>query len=130
MRPEEILRELRRRINTKSFLAALIALLKQLGAKLAYATLLLYYSYQSDATPTWAKRTILGSIAYLLAPIDVVPDLTPFLGFSDDFGVLMFGLVSIAGHVTEEIRDKSRKQIVQWFPDVTSDLFSSVDKKL
>ncbi len=130
MRPEDIIRQIKKRIGADSFHAELITFIRRTGAKIAYATLLLYHSYQSGDTPSWAKRTILGSIAYLLAPVDLIPDLTPFLGFSDDFGVLMFGLVSIAGHITQDIREKAQDQITIWFPKATSDLFASVDKKL
>ena len=130
MRPQDIFRQIKKRFNADSFHSELITFIRRTGAKVAYATLLLYHSYQSGDTPSWAKRTILGSIAYLLAPVDLIPDLTPFLGFSDDFGVLMFGLVSIAGHITPDIREKAQDQIMMWFPRVTSDLFEAVDAKL
>ena len=52
----------------------------KLGIKLIYSVLLMFYAYQSEHTPPWAKRIITGAIAYLLLPLDGLPDLTPFIG--------------------------------------------------
>jgi len=69
-----------------------------------YIILLLFFAYKSDATPGWARKIIIGSLAYFLSPFDSIPDLTPFLGMTDDIGVLSFGLVTIACYVDEDVR--------------------------
>jgi hypothetical protein len=38
----------------------------------------------------WAKNIILGTLGYLLAPFDAIPDLSPIIGYTDDIGVLSF----------------------------------------
>jgi uncharacterized membrane protein YkvA (DUF1232 family) len=73
----------------------------RLGAKTVYAALLMYYAYQRKDTPTWAKRIVIGTLGYLLAPIDAIPDLSPFVGFTDDIGILSLGLVAIAGFIND-----------------------------
>ena len=60
MRPKEIIRHIKNKINTDAFHFELVAFIRRAGVKIAYATLLLYHSYQSEDTPSWAKRTILG----------------------------------------------------------------------
>lgn len=100
------------------------------GHNLAYAALLLYHSYRKPDTPGWAKRVVVGSFAYLLAPIDALPDLTPFIGFTDDLGFLMFGLVSIAGHVDATVRDKARKEMTKWFGLTDFSTLRKVDEKI
>ena len=68
---------------------------KLLGQRAVYTVLLMFYAFKRKDTPAWAKNIIIGAIAYFLNPFDGLPDLTPILGYTDDIGVLSFGLVTI-----------------------------------
>ncbi len=129
-RPEEVLSELKQRLNGLELLERLKGYLAGSARKMMYAALLLFFSYQKKDTPGWAKRIVLGSLAYALAPVDLIPDLTPFIGFQDDFGVLMLGLVSIAGHINEDVRTKARTQMSKWFQHADLSELQEVDRKL
>jgi uncharacterized membrane protein YkvA (DUF1232 family) len=128
--PEEYLKNLTRHFDQIRFLKTVRSYIKAAGIKVIYACLLLYYAFNRSETPGWAKRIILGSFAYLLAPIDMVPDLAPFFGFTDDLGVLMFGLVTIAGHVTKDVRVQAKTTVSKWFKNVDSAALAEVDKKI
>lgn len=39
--------------------------------------------------PLWPKLVLLGALAYVAFPLDVLPDALPFLGQLDDLGVLL-----------------------------------------
>ena len=130
MHPKDVFSQLRDRIGSLDFLRQVRQYLRSAGMKVVYAALLLYFAYHAPDTPSWAKRIILGSIAYLLAPIDIVPDLTPFLGFTDDFGILMFGLVSVAGHIDQQTRKQAQTQMKSWFRGIDSNTFQEVDSKI
>ncbi len=103
---------------------------KKLSIKVVYSALLMFYAYRRKDTPRWAKRVITGTLAYFIAPIDAIPDLTPFLGFTDDFGVLSFGLVTVAAFINNEVREKSREQLQKWFGEVNEAELKEVDDKL
>jgi uncharacterized membrane protein YkvA (DUF1232 family) len=49
---------------------------------------------RDPAVPTAAKLLPLGALAYLVSPVDGVPDLIPILGQLDDLGVVMLALES------------------------------------
>jgi len=100
------------------------------GLKTVYSALLLFFAYQRKETPRWAKHIVLGTLGYFLAPIDAVPDLTPVLGYTDDLGVLAFGLVAIAAHVNGEVREKARWQLAKWFGDYDETELEEVDARL
>ena len=104
--------------------------LKTVGVKLTYTALLLYYAYQRSDTPTWAKNIIIGSLAYLISPIDAIPDLTPFLGFTDDIGVLSLGLVTIACYIDDAVREKSKFRLHKFFKVVDEEDLLEVDARL
>ncbi|MFZ1457813.1 MAG: DUF1232 domain-containing protein [Saprospiraceae bacterium] len=103
---------------------------KILGTRLAYSVLLMIYAYQSEKTPSWAKKIIIGAIAYLLSPFDGMPDLTPVIGFTDDLGVISFGLVAIACYIDEDVRTKAREKIHKLLKDIDDKELEAVDAKL
>lgn len=88
---------------------------QQAGMKVVYTAMLLYYAYKRKETPMWARNVILGTLGYFISPIDALPDLTPLIGYTDDVGVLSFGLVTIACYVNDEVRIKARKKVKKWF---------------
>ncbi len=106
------------------------AFAKQAGLKVVYSVLLMYYAYRRSDTPIWAKRIILGVLGYFISPIDLLPDLSPIIGYTDDLGVLSFGLVTIAAYVNDEVRIKARQKLRGWFGDFNVEELSEVDKHL
>ena len=103
---------------------------KQFGEKTIYSILLLFYAYKRKDTPYWAKNIILGTLGYFLAPIDAIPDLTPVLGYTDDIGVLSFGLVTIACYVDEQVRGNARDRLTKWFGSYDENILETVDEQL
>jgi len=103
---------------------------KQAGLKLVYSALLLFFAYRRKDTPSWAKNIIIGVLGYFLAPIDLIPDLSPIIGYTDDIGVLGFCLVTVAAYINEEVREQARKKLQTWFGEYDESELESVDKKL
>ncbi len=103
---------------------------KKAGLKTVYSALLLFYAYKRKDTPVWAKNIVLGVLGYFLSPIDWMPDLTPIIGFTDDIGVLSFGLVAIAAYVNEEVRKQAREKLKQWFGEYDPTPLTEVDQQL
>lgn len=104
--------------------------LKTVGVKLTYSALLLFFAYNRKDTPTWAKNIILGSLAYFVSPIDSIPDLTPFLGFTDDLGVLSFGLVTIACYIDDTVRENAKYKLHRFFKVIDEEDLLEVDARL
>ncbi len=103
---------------------------KKMGVKLVYSALLLFHAYKSKDTPKWAKNVIIGALAYFVSPIDGIPDLSPFLGFTDDMGILSFGLVTIACYIDKDIRVKAKNHLSNFFKDYSESDLAEVDKFL
>lgn len=100
------------------------------GQQSIYTVLLLFYAYRRSDTPVWAKNIILGTIGYFISPIDALPDLTPVIGYTDDMGVLSFGLVTIACYVNNEVKVKAKAQLRKWFKDYKEEDLEAVDNQL
>ena len=102
----------------------------KLGQKTIYSVLLLFYAYRRKETPYWAKNIVLGVLGYLITPIDFIPDLTPIIGYTDDIGILSFGLVTIAAFVNDDVKVESRAKLAKWFDTLDEDTLSEVDTQL
>ena len=101
---------------TKSeFVEKISRIAKRAGAKLVYAALILFYTLQSDKVSLKDKAIIIGSLGYLISPLDVVPDAIPIAGLGDDMAVLIFVLQKVWGEVSEEVKEKAKNKLDQWF---------------
>jgi len=103
---------------------------KAAGMKTVYTGLLLYYAFRRKDTPKWAKGIVLGALGYFISPIDGVPDLTPFIGYTDDFGVMMFALVTISAYVNKDVKEQDKTQLEKWFGKSDDDMLAEVDEKI
>jgi uncharacterized membrane protein YkvA (DUF1232 family) len=85
------------------------------GMRVVEHALQLFYAARHPDTPAWARAVIYGALGYFILPTDAVPDLIPGVGFSDDLGVLVMALTTIAMRITPEIREQARHRLHQWF---------------
>lgn len=120
----------RRFFSERNFWSVIGRFAQRLGIKTVYTALLMYYAYRRKDTPFWAKNIILGVLGYLLAPLDFLPDLTPIIGFTDDIGMLSFGLVTIAAYINQDVRERARERLAKWFPKFVESDLQEIEKKL
>lgn len=70
-----------------------------------------YYCAFDPQTPTRVRMTLMGALAYFVLPLDTIPDLLAFVGFSDDIAVLTLALAAVRGNMTDAHRRAARKAI-------------------
>jgi len=70
-----------------------------------------FYCATDPATPTKVKGMLLAALAYFVVPVDLIPDLLPGIGFTDDLTVLATTIGMLAGHITDEHRRKAREAL-------------------
>lgn len=99
-----------RRYNEDDFAAKVRRIATQVGAKLLYPALQLYYMLQSPRVPTKAKTLIIGALGYLILPADLVPDFIPVLGFTDDLTALMMALRTVNKYLDADIKHRAKEQ--------------------
>jgi uncharacterized membrane protein YkvA (DUF1232 family) len=120
----------RRFFSERNFWSIIGRFAQRLGIKTVYSALLMYYAYRRKDTPFWAKNIVIGVLGYLLAPLDFMPDLTPIIGFTDDIGMLSFGLVTIAAYINQDVRGQARARLAKWFPKFVESDLQEVERKL
>ena len=69
------------------------------GIKVVYLALLLYYMLVDEAVDLKSKMTIGAALGYFIFPLDILPDLLPVIGFTDDLSVLLFAISVVKGKI-------------------------------
>ncbi len=80
-----------------------------------------YLCVRDPNTPMHVKGILLAALAYFILPFDGIPDLLPFLGFTDDAAVIAIALGKIQMHLKPEHREQAREKLNQLQPDGTEE---------
>ncbi len=87
------------------------------GKEVVEKALLLFYAFQEEKAPKWAKATIAGALGYFIVPLDAIADITPAVGYADDLGVLVLAIAAVATYINEDVRNKTAAKMRSWFGD-------------
>jgi uncharacterized membrane protein YkvA (DUF1232 family) len=88
---------------------------RRAGREVIAKVLVLHFCLKDPDTPRWARRVIMGALAYFVIPIDAIPDIAPFAGFVDDFGILVVALAMVVTHIKPEHRELADDRLARWF---------------
>lgn len=99
-----------RHYDEDSFWKKLKHLASNVGSKVLYPALQLYFLLQDKDVPAKAKTLIIGALGYLILPTDFMPDFIPALGFTDDLTALMVALRTLNKHLTPNINARAKEQ--------------------
>ena len=67
-------------------------------------------------TPTNVRISLIASLAYLIMPLDLLPDFMLVVGFSDDFVALTAVLSIWSKYMTPAIRIRAEEKLNKLFP--------------
>jgi len=98
----------RQKISEKRIVGKIRTALHSMSSEAVSQALTLYYTLRAPETPMWCRTVILGSLAYFISMIDGIPDLTPFLGYTDDISVMAAAIATVSQYVTPEIKQKAQ----------------------
>lgn len=111
----EKLKDFSGKYNESVFWKGLQKICSAVGKEAVYKVLQLYYVLQKDSVPTSQKVFIMGALAYLVSPIDVVPDCIPVVGWMDDVAAIGIVLAQISKYVDGDIDRKVKEKIEELF---------------
>lgn len=94
--------------SEENFLTKISRNFKSLGSKIILPALELYVALKGNKIKGTQKILIIAALGYFVSPFDAVPDITPFIGYSDDLAVLLATTYRIFKNMPEEKRDKIR----------------------
>ena len=87
----------------------------RLAAQIPFAEDLLtaYYCAFDRRTPTGVRVALLGALAYFIAPFDVLPDMLPIVGLTDDAAILAAVFKLVWDNIQPEHRKAARESLVR-----------------
>ncbi|MEM7429636.1 MAG: YkvA family protein [Pseudomonadota bacterium] len=99
--------------NEKTVKAKFWNKIGRIAARVPFAedALAAYYCAMDSNTPTYVKGILLAALAYFIMPLDALPDILPFLGFTDDAAVIAIALTKIRQHMKPEHREQARSKL-------------------
>ena len=90
-----------------------------MGSKLVYNVLILYYVMMAPGVPLGIKTAIVGALAYVIVPVDLIPDFIPVAGYTDDMAAIVSAVGMVADLITPDIKRKAA--------DKVRDIFGTTD---
>ena len=63
-----------------------------------------YYCAFDRNTPRHVQAALIGALAYFVLPFDIIPDMLPVLGYTDDAAVLAAAIKLVSTHIRPEHR--------------------------
>ena len=92
---------------------AWVAALKARARALKAEVVALYFAARHPRTPWYAKALVVAIVAYVLSPIDLIPDFIPVLGFVDDVILLPFAIAVAVKMIPADVMAECRARASQ-----------------
>jgi uncharacterized membrane protein YkvA (DUF1232 family) len=88
---------------------------KRVAAQIPFAEDLLtaYYCAFDRETPREVQAALIGALAYFVLPFDVIPDILPVIGYTDDAAVLAIAIRLVAKHIRPQHREAARRALAR-----------------
>lgn len=62
-----------------------------------WSNVMALWALAKDPNAAWGSKAIaIGALVYLVSPIDLIPDVIPFVGLTDDAGVIIAAIANLA----------------------------------
>lgn len=87
----------------------------KLGQEVVYQILVMFYCLFEPSVPAHVKATIVGALSYFIAPIDLIPDIAPIVGLSDDITAIASAYAMAQIYATPEVREKAQNKVDEIF---------------
>lgn len=101
--------------SKESFFEKVTSTIKKAGLALIYKALQLYYVTENPKCPMRIKAAIFAALGYFISPIDIIPDFTPIVGYSDDAAAIALALAMAQMFIDDNVRQKAKDKLVSLF---------------
>ncbi|HEY3424479.1 MAG TPA: DUF1232 domain-containing protein [Negativicutes bacterium] len=93
-------------------------LVRKFLSKIVYIVLQLFYVMIKDKVPVRIKAMLAGAFIYFLAPVDLIPDVIPIIGYTDDITVWIAAFLTVAKYIDRGVQEQAQAKIKKWFGKV------------
>ena len=79
----------------------------------AEESLTAYYCAFDRNTPTHVRVALIGALLYFISPLDLIPDVLPIVGMTDDAAVVAGAIKLVWDQIKPEHRDAAREALAR-----------------
>lgn len=94
---------------------------KKIGSKVVFYVLVMAALISDTKIPLKVRLVFMAALGYLILPTDLIADMLPAIGFTDDIAFLSYAISNAREYITPEVKDKAKEKLGQWFDDVAED---------
>ena len=87
---------------------------KKIGSKVVFYVIIMVTLIGDTKIPLKVRLVFMAALGYLILPTDLVADLLPAIGFTDDIAFLSFAISNAREYITPEVKDKANQKLGQW----------------
>lgn len=107
-------------LKTDYFLRKIKKTAKNIGRTGLKPILTLYFIMKSPLTPKSDKLIIMGALAYLALPINILSSKNlPIIGWADEIAAIILTYKKMKKHITPEIENRVNTFLNEWLPEYT-----------
>ena len=88
---------------------------KNVGYEVVVNILKLYYSLALGKANAKQIAAIVGALGYFISPVDLIPDVVPVVGYSDDASAIAAAVATLACCSDSEVVAAAKAKAKEWF---------------
>jgi uncharacterized membrane protein YkvA (DUF1232 family) len=98
------------RVNEERVARGFLPKIRKVAAKIPFAAdaLSVWWCARDPTTPVAAKGMMMAALAYFVLPTDVIPDMLPALGLTDDAAVIAAVIAIVGKHLKPRHKDAAK----------------------
>ena len=94
---------------------------KKIGSKVVFYVIIMGMLIADTKIPIKVRLVFMAALGYLILPTDLVADLLPIIGFTDDIAFLTYAVGSAREYITPEVKDRAKEKLGQWLKEEAED---------
>ncbi len=89
----------------------IFSVIGKVGSGALYYVFLLLLLVSDKKIPTKVRLVFMAALGYFILPSDIIADILPGLGFTDDIAFLTYAVNSASRYITPELKEKAREKM-------------------
>ncbi len=87
---------------------------KSIGSKVIFSVLILVVLISDKQIPLKVRMVFIAALGYFILPMDLITDLLPVVGFTDDIAFLSYAISNAREYITPEVKIKAKQKLSKW----------------
>lgn len=100
--------------SDQKFFAKMKRVSGKIGKEALQAAATLFVALKSPDLPKSSKMIVLGALGYFILPVDLMTDLLPVVGLTDDITIIMMALGKVYLTITDEMKEEAAMLVEKW----------------